>query len=183
MTLQTLFDEASRLYHAVPLQVQEFIGMTAKIRIAIRDRNGFDKYVLLYADACQCSYSETFHASFSNGRLFFPAYTEKTFVIGSGFNIEQTPDPSVPPPASDPANIILGPNIPFVNGKITTSNSRIAISGNLFQMVFTFPLIPNLSTHFSATGKDVETVLFGPRNDAFLYFKPIDVFKGSNQVY
>ncbi len=182
MTLQELFDEAARLYHAAPLQAQEYIGMTAKMRIAIRDRNGFDKYVLMYADACECFYSETFHPSFSNGRLFFPAYTEKTFSIGSGFNIAQTPDPSIRTPVFDPEHPVLGVDIPIVTGKITTSTNPIAINGNLFQMTFNFPLIPDLNTHFSATGQDVETVLFGPRNDAFLYFKPIDVFKGNNQV-
>lgn len=185
MTLQEIFNEASQLYNLIPLQGQEYIGMKAKIRVAIRDRNGFDKYILYYADSCECFYSEIKHPSFSNGHLFFPAYTEKTFKIGSGFNIVQTLDPSILPPRPliDPEHPVFGLDIPILTGKITTSNNPISISGNLFQIIINFPLIPDLTTHFSATGKDVETVLFGARNDAFLFLKPITVFKGDNQVH
>ncbi|PWK26522.1 hypothetical protein LV89_02370 [Arcicella aurantiaca] len=182
MTLQETFNEASRLYNSTPLQGQEYIAMSAKIRVAIRDRNGFDKYILFYVDSCECVYSEIKHPSFSNGHLFFPAYTEKTFKIGSGFNIVQTIDPSMPSPPFDLENPILGADIPLITGKITTSTNPIAISGNLFQMIFNFPLMSDLNTHFNATGKENETVLFGARNDAFLFLKPISVFKGDNQV-
>ena len=183
MTLQETFNEASQLYNLTPLQGQEYIGMNAKIRVAIRDRNGFDKYVLIYADSCECVYSEIKHPSFSNGHLFFPAYTEKTFKIGSGFNIVRTLDTSILPPPFDPTNPPLGADIPIITGIITTSNNPISISGNLFQIILNFPLIPDLTTHFSATGKDIETVLFGSRNDAFLFLKPISVFKGDNGVH